>query len=1250
MKYTGERHLPWEKNAQANYEHYHRYAIALKFAKNKRVLDLASGEGYGAALLASAARDVTGIDIDEETVSHASNRYTQNNLRFVKGAIQDMPFPDKAFDLVTCFEAIEHVGEQEKVLDEARRLLTDEGLFVISTPNKSLFTDETGQTWPWHVKEFYYSEFQHLLRSKFNDVLFLGQKLLNGSIAWPLDFVGVERWVDNDFYIQTSNENVNFVTLNQQKPMFFIAIASKQNLNEIREKININHLVDVSLELLNEKNFWIDKLKDDVKTLDQMVREKESHLVSLNQTMETRDGLMQELQNDIQSRNAIISHKEAEIIFLNGFIQQKEHDLQIAASALESIHNDIGWRLASRYRTLLSSLAPDGSLRRRLLGLPAKIHKYFQKTPPGAVNPLLPEPAVAENEHVLNSSDSMAICTIASKNYISLVRIFATSVAASNPGVPIFVLLVDQPDGYINPAEEPYHLVTLEQLDNIPDPGHFFFKYTPIELNTAVKPYFLEHLQDKYHFQKICYFDPDVYVFSKLDGLWQLLESSSLVLTPHITMPYQDDHHPTEMDINLAGVFNLGFIGISNTPATRKFLSWWQQRLYDYCYMKPSEGMHVDQNWVNFAPVMHDAVFILRDHAYNIAYWNLHERGTRLRFENANLFLDDRPAVFFHFSGFNPDLPETISIHQSRFSLSDLPNVRPIYEFYRALLQKFEHGRIKKWPYAYGKFDNGVPIANIMRGLYGKQSSKQILKFGNPFSTDERDSFFSWMNEPVDGLGFKHERPIITRLQMEMYNWRADLQRAFPDPLGQDRIHFHQWLLQNGARDFAVDDVFFQGIAPGRDRWMDALLFKARHFYLKSYHGLKAKISRRLSNTWFFPRLLHLNKKYLKEVFDPAAVVVPPFNTPHKSKTILPFGVNIAGYLQGEFGVGEIARASFKSLTAAGVPCELNNVEGYIHRHEDKTLENFSSDNPYSFNLVHVNADQAPVFANLRGEAYFKQRHNIAWWFWELSTFPRSWQSSFNHYQEIWVASGFCQESISARAPIPVVKITPPVLIDPAKVKPDRKRLGLPQDKFIYGFVFDYMSFFERKNPLAIINAFKLAFGDREDVLLLIKTINGNQVPEQVQQLHQAARGSTIQFIDGYLARDDVINLVSSVDSYVSLHRSEGLGISMAQAMYLKKPVIATGYSGNMEFMNHNNSFLVRYQLTEIQENHGPYTKGQHWAEPDVEHAAELMRLVFDDQTHAQKIAERAEADIKTNMTPEVTGHAMKERLLLALK
>ena len=123
--------------------------------------------------------------------------------------------------------------------------------------------------------------------------------------------------------------------------------------------------------------------------------------------------------------------------------------------------------------------------------------------------------------------------------------------------------------------------------------------------------------------------------------------------------------------------------------------------------------------------------------------------------------------------------------------------------------------------------------------------------------------------------------------------------------------------------------------------------------------------------------------------------------------------------------------------------------------------------------------------------------------------------------------------------------------------------------------------------------------------------------------------------------------LIASLDSFVSLHRSEGFGIGMAQAMYMRKPVIATGYSGNMEFMDHNNSFLVRYKLAELEENIGPYEKGNVWAEPDVEHAAELMQLVFKDRSTALQVAQRAEDDIKSSRTVELAGQAMKERLLL---
>jgi glycosyltransferase involved in cell wall biosynthesis len=294
-----------------------------------------------------------------------------------------------------------------------------------------------------------------------------------------------------------------------------------------------------------------------------------------------------------------------------------------------------------------------------------------------------------------------------------------------------------------------------------------------------------------------------------------------------------------------------------------------------------------------------------------------------------------------------------------------------------------------------------------------------------------------------------------------------------------------------------------------------------------------------------------------------------------------------------------------------------------------------------------VNADQCSEFARQKGPAHFENRYNIGYWFWELSHFPKQWLSSFDYFQEIWVASAFCQESIAKSSPLPVVKMTFPVMLDQNQAVPNRSRFGLPEDGFLYGFVFDYLSLIERKNPFGIIEAYRKAFAGGSDTALVIKTINSEYAPKKAAKLREAAFGCNAHFIDGHITRQDMASLISSFDCFVSLHRSEGFGIGLAQSMFLRKPVIATGYSGNMEFMNHNNSFLVRYKLAELEKDYGPYEKGGVWAEPDVEHAAELMHLVFNNRSYSEQVALRAEADIKSKMSIDIAGKEMKERLLL---
>jgi glycosyltransferase involved in cell wall biosynthesis len=142
-----------------------------------------------------------------------------------------------------------------------------------------------------------------------------------------------------------------------------------------------------------------------------------------------------------------------------------------------------------------------------------------------------------------------------------------------------------------------------------------------------------------------------------------------------------------------------------------------------------------------------------------------------------------------------------------------------------------------------------------------------------------------------------------------------------------------------------------------------------------------------------------------------------------------------------------------------------------------------------------------------------------------------------------------------------------------------------------------------------------------------------------------AARGCPAVILDSFLSKGEVNALISLADCYTSLHRSEGFGLPLAEAMYLKKPVIATAYSGNLDFMNVNNSFLVKYRLSEIKEDIGPYKAGSVWAEPDIEHAAALMRQVYEDRGLGLSIGRRASLDVQSEFSPQEVGKRIAGRM-----
>jgi len=356
--------------------------------------------------------------------------------------------------------------------------------------------------------------------------------------------------------------------------------------------------------------------------------------------------------------------------------------------------------------------------------------------------------------------------------------------------------------------------------------------------------------------------------------------------------------------------------------------------------------------------------------------------------------------------------------------------------------------------------------------------------------------------------------------------------------------------------------------------------------------------------------------------------------------------VNLSGYFTGRFGIAASSRAFAHAVKLAGIPYVLNNLVAGAHGERFPFSGQFSDDNPYAINLIHANVDMTEWFFRSKGKKYFRDKYNIGIWYWEISGFPGKWRPAFSRYDEIWVTSSFTANALSKISPIPVLKMPYPLSLNEGLIEGrPRELLGLPGDSFIFLFMFDFLSIFERKNPLAILEAFRRAFGKHREALLIINCINSKADPSSYKALRRGSNGLNVKIIDGHLSEKSYLNLLSACDCYISLHRSEGLGLIMAEAMYLGKPVIATAYSGNMDFMSRDNSLLVKYRLVELERNYGPYEKGNSWAEPDVEHASELMRWVYENRDDAKLIGKRASECVRKCMSPLIASMKIEERL-----
>lgn len=317
------------------------------------------------------------------------------------------------------------------------------------------------------------------------------------------------------------------------------------------------------------------------------------------------------------------------------------------------------------------------------------------------------------------------------------------------------------------------------------------------------------------------------------------------------------------------------------------------------------------------------------------------------------------------------------------------------------------------------------------------------------------------------------------------------------------------------------------------------------------------------------------------------------------------------------------------------------------HSMDDRGLDPYiSGETPYGVNLIFVNPDCLEQAIASIGRERLGNRCTIACWFWELETFPDAWRPALNSVDEVMVSTAFIRHSVAAATDKPVWTVPLPMdqLADSGLARAD---FGLEEGDFIFLCSFDFNSSLSRKNPCGAIEAFRRAFSDgRSNVKLLVKSINGHRYPEKLRLLLNAAdTDERIILRDEAIDRDDLGALYRCVDAYVSLHRAEGFGLGLAECMCLGKPVVATAWSGNMEFMTSDNSCLADYRLVPVGDEEYPYHAGQRWAEPDVDHAAKLMRRLVDNPEFSASIGARAAQDIRTRLSPHAAALEIIRRI-----
>ena len=561
---------------------------------------------------------------------------------------------------------------------------------------------------------------------------------------------------------------------------------------------------------------------------------------------------------------------------------------------------------------------------------------------------------------------------------------------------------------------------------------------------------------------------------------------------------------------------------------------------------------------------------------------------------------------------------------------------------------------------AEGSVDGAARLASGML----RNSRKLRRRFPAAISEGEEGAYCEWLSTSAAvklGLSHRAVENICTAFRrdpgkrvLELYLRSPKIQARFPHgllPVGQKR--FVKWLLREGRAKHnlsAAEILWFLHETAEQVPQMVLKTWLINLSWQKRFPAGPTSTGKQEFLAWLrreFPGYAAFASESALDAAVPAAeemLLHPPNGSSTNGRRELPRGVNILSHFSYPSGIQQAALFAKRALELADFRVSCRDVSAFpCFDVEDRApflgLEVFP--------VTIINVSPQPYFSVAYERGGLLRRsgvYRIAYWAWELDAIPEEWMELTPLLDCIWAPTQFVADAFRKRMPLPVHEVLPGVEL--GEIEPVAKAdLGIPAGNYVFMFMFDMCSQMVRKNPLAVIEAFRRAFGPREKATLVVKVSRGRSHPEAFAQLEEAARAAGVILVDEVLSRARAYGLIEMCDCFISLHRAEGFGLCLAEAMLMGKPAIGTNYSGNLAFMHPGNSLLVDYELTEIASDNPIYKAGNHWAEPSIEHAASQMRYCFDHRAAAAELGARGREEVKQKLSLTAAGNRMAEQL-----